>query len=567
MSGYYAQTVYIQQADPIRARSSQQKTMSSSVTDYTAVEDKDRPADRYGSTEINDPKEEAEDTENDGLMRQNPSCDTDETSETADSDERGIEMTVEELIYSSTSYYAIAQPVTITMVLAALAVVFVNDDDTREAGQEAMASAYQYFDVDGTSSGANLAHSVANALIMVSVIAAMTFVIVFLYRMKCMKCLIGYMILCSCSLLGLLGGNMLSIAFYIYSIPVDKPTFYLFVFNFAFVGVLAVFFGSGIPKYITQGYLIATAVILAWHLSFFDEWTTWTLLFMLALYDLCAVLTPCGPLKFLVEAMSQDDSPEMPGLLFEAELPPDAKRPSGPKTANTKSSNAPTQDEKSSDPLRQDHPTNITIPLAIAKVYQLAVISVPPKSMPILFPQHNTDATGSSSPLLLNEDSNITVPDAPTSAQLQALVVVRLPPNGGRIEQVKRRGRKVYLERDRHGNPKRILWVDRNGKVFAEMKEDDEDGPERNSIRLGLGDFIFYSLLVAKAAQYSFATFAACTLVILSGLGGTLFLLSVYHHALPALPISICLGVVVYFLTRFLVEPWVEAVLNKPYYV
>lgn len=34
------------------------------------------------------------------------------------------------------------------------------------------------------------------------------------------------------------------------------------------------------------------------------------------------------------------------------------------------------------------------------------------------------------------------------------------------------------------------------------------------------GDFIFYSILVAKAAQYSFATFAACMLVILAGLGG-----------------------------------------------
>ena len=58
------------------------------------------------------------------------------------------------------------------------------------------------------------------------------------------------------------------------------------------------------------------------------------------------------------------------------------------------------------------------------------------------------------------------------------------------------------------------------------------------------GDFIFYSVLVSKAAQYSFATFIACFLVILAGLGGTLVLLSVYHQALPALPISIFLGVV-----------------------
>jgi presenilin 1 len=81
------------------------------------------------------------------------------------------------------------------------------------------------------------------------------------------------------------------------------------------------------------------------------------------------------------------------------------------------------------------------------------------------------------------------------------------------------------------------------------------------------GDFIFYSILVAKAAQYSFATFAACLLVILAGLGGTLVLLSVYHHALPALPISIGLGIIAYLVTRLSIEPWIEAVMRTPYYV
>jgi presenilin 1 len=74
--------------------------------------------------------------------------------------------------------------------------------------------------------------------------------------------------------------------------------------------------------------------------------------------------------------------------------------------------------------------------------------------------------------------------------------------------------------------------------------------------------------LVSKAAQYSFATFASCTLVILAGLGGTLVLLSVYHTALPALPISIFLGVTFYFLTKTLIEPYsIEAIMTVPVYV
>jgi hypothetical protein len=258
--------------------------------------------------------------------------------------------------------------------------------------------------------------------------------------------------------------------------------------------------------------------------------------------------------------------------LFEADLPPEAKRPVVPKipTGNSGNSSSSSRRGRSSSPSRSTTVSGpspkVRVPLAIAKVYQLAVLSVPNTSMPILFPQRFPDGNASS-PLLAEDDSGIILPENPSAQQLQAIVVVQLPPSGGRLEHVKRRGKKVYLERDRYGNPKRILWVDRTGKVFAEMKEDDEEGPERNSIRLGLGDFIFYSVLVAKAAQYSFATFAACMLVILAGLGGTLVLLSVYHHALPALPISIFLGVVFYFLTRIFIEPWVEAVLNKPYYV
>lgn len=76
-------------------------------------------------------------------------------------------------------------------------------------------------------------------------------------------------------------------------------------------------------------------------------------------------------------------------------------------------------------------------------------------------------------------------------------------------------------------------------------------------IKLGLGDFVFYSVLVGRAAMYDLLTVYACYLAIISGLGCTLGLLAVYRRALPALPISISLGVIFYFLTRLLMEPLV----------
>jgi presenilin 1 len=455
------------------------------------------------------------------------------------------------------------------MVLAALAVVYINTDETVEQGAQQMAQAYQIWKIDRSSSvGENIGLALANGLVMVTVICMMTFVIVLLYRFECMKCLIGYMILCSTTLLGFLGGHMYWVAIQIYRFPVDKLSYFLVLWNFAAVGVLAIFFGKGMSKGVTQGYLIATSVILAWHLDYFDEYTTWSLLFMLALYDLCAVLTPCGPLKALVNLMSRDNAPEMPGLLYEAELPPEARRP-GTQRKSSKSSVQPQSqgdavvDTRSMD----DSEGTIEIPLAIARVYNLPVLSIPPESESFL---GSTDSSGkaSSAPLLNNDiTGGLHIPENPTPAQLNANVVVRLPQQGGRIEKLKRRGQTMYMERDRYGTPKRFLNVDGLGRVFAESSDDFDDGENKNTIRLGLGDFIFYSVLVAKAAQYSFTTFVACVLVILAGLGGTLVLLSVFHHALPALPISICLGIFFYFLTRLFMEPWVEAVLIKPYYV
>lgn len=83
-----------------------------------------------------------------------------------------------------------------------------------------------------------------------------------------------------------------------------------------------------------------------------------------------------------------------------------------------------------------------------------------------------------------------------------------------------------------------------------------EEFAERG-IKLGLGDFVFYSVLVGRAAMYDLMTVYACYLAIISGLGCTLILLSVCRHALPALPISIALGVLFYFLTRLLMEPFI----------
>lgn len=89
------------------------------------------------------------------------------------------------------------------------------------------------------------------------------------------------------------------------------------------------------------------------------------------------------------------------------------------------------------------------------------------------------------------------------------------------------------------------LEMMRREAVRAAEKEEDK------TIKLGLGDFIFYSVLVSRAALFDFATLVQCFLCIVAGLGGTLFLLAVMHKALPALPFSIFLATIFYFITRY----------------
>jgi presenilin 1 len=83
--------------------------------------------------------------------------------------------------------------------------------------------------------------------------------------------------------------------------------------------------------------------------------------------------------------------------------------------------------------------------------------------------------------------------------------------------------------------------------------------PEQRSIKLGLGDFVFYSVLVGRAALYDIITVFVCFIAIVTGLFMTLLLLSIFRKALPALPFSIALGAMFYFLSRVYLVPFVIA--------
>ena len=113
-------------------------------------------------------------------------------------------------------------------------------------------------------------------------------------------------------------------------------------------------------------------------------------------------------------------------------------------------------------------------------------------------------------------------------------------------------------ERDRDGERDGVgdgAETSRVGRADDDAADADDAFALPDAIKLGLGDFIFYSVLVGRAAMHDLFTMFACYFAVIQGLIATLLLLGFAKKALPALPISIAAGVVAYVGSRFALEP------------
>ena len=156
------------------------------------------------------------------------------------SDNTMEEQDYEELGYGATSFTAIMKPVALTMALASFAVVNFRNAAS-SATQSGLSVYLVYASTTNDSAGVVFGKSALNALVIVSFMAVMTFVIVLCYKYRCMKLLTGYFMFSFSCLLGLTGGYVIETALQVYNVFISVPTFVFLMYNFAFTGLVAIF--------------------------------------------------------------------------------------------------------------------------------------------------------------------------------------------------------------------------------------------------------------------------------------------------------------------------------------
>ncbi|CAL0307180.1 unnamed protein product [Lupinus luteus] len=433
----------------------------------------------------------------------------------------------------------IITPVSICMFLVVILVSILNSNSSSSFSVSSIAT-IAYSESTSDSDWDKFIGALFNSLAFVFFVTLATFILVLLFYFRCTRFLKLYMAFSAFVVLGFLGGEISLFLVQHFDTPIDCVTFLIALFNFAVVGVVAVFM-SKMAIVVTQGYLVVIGILVAYWFTMLPEWTTWSMLVAMALYDLAAVLLPVGPLRLLVElAISRDE--EIPALVYEA-------RPVNHHSFDART-DAVTQrrlwrNRRIGDDDDDDSNLNVN-----------SVLNSNMDEENVLTSISNTNDPGR-----IRGDINLVRENASSNSNLNSNTLYDRNLVNVEEGQVRETDTDVSTPLIDRGVTVRLHGVEDSASSESLMLEGIGLGSS-GAIKLGLGDFIFYSVLVGRAAMYDFMTVYACYLAIIAGLGVTLILLAVYRKALPALPVSVALGVLFYFLTRLLLESLREVIYN-----
>ncbi|TPP61113.1 Presenilin [Fasciola gigantica] len=374
---------------------------------------------------------------------------------------------------------------------------------------------YTPFHTPDADVGTQTWQTIANTLIFMSFIVVMTCVLVLLFKYNCYKFIRGWLVMTTLFLLFFVSFIFFTEVVDAMGIFVDYITMAFILWNFGVVGMMAIHWRG--PLIVQQTYLIfVSAQIALLFLKYLPKWTCWLLLAALAIWDLVAVLAPRGPLRMLVEMAHERQQPLFPALLYST-------------TAVYLVGMTYSDNNEATVQSAVQLPTTPSTHVTIA---------VPGGSCPDLATRVRTE---------LLPANNLSSSEA-DSGSVRLRHASRLPEST------------IPEESGRPNNPNRAdVWRE----VQLDLREREERG-----VKLGLGDFVFYSLLIGRATLDGDAiTVVTCYVAILIGMCVTIIVLGITRRALPALPISIACGILFYFVTSLVISPFLEALALKRLFI
>ncbi|CDF35977.1 unnamed protein product [Chondrus crispus] len=489
----------------------------------------------------------------------------------------------------------ISRVLTPVMICMALSVWFVQSlgdpKSCKRLGNGRKIAAIALSPVDDSNSSENdsqYSSRMAGIFIAIFIVlmVVFTFLLVWLYKTGRSKYIVVWLMVAVFLIFAYVGGLYIFDFCRSRCINMDWITICLAVWNFTITGLFAVF--GVVPRVINQGYLIVMSSLMAYIFRTLPSWAIWTILAALVVWDLFAVLNPRGPLKMLVEAARERDEP-LPALVYDTN-PMDIGRDESAQPTIVLNS------KKKAKQAKQSKQTNQT---AREKPPRRRIVNRRQNDASSASTQQPTETTSET----VDESSNrgpraTTNTDSRNNTDRPATstsIAVSPPGDAGKREdgasssgndgtngtgndanelindstrENQRTQRFRFLLKRGRANVTDATAGDGNGQTTATSQE--RNAAQENEteelrlgtmgahLKLGLGDFVFYSILVSQASQSGAMTTVASFVAILAGLCATLFLVTIYKKALPALPISISVGLLFYFLTRFTVQPFIE---------
>ena len=160
---------------------------------------------------------------------------------------------------------AILIPVCITMLIVVILVraLYVSDDGDANSLQSISFAMFVYNENENDSAGLKLGGALLNAFLFLVVVLIVTCVLVLLYKFRCMKCIIGWLIVSVVILLLSMGGYFALTILDTLNTPMDIISFLLILWNFSVVGAVCVFWAA--PQILNKAYLILISVLVVNH--------------------------------------------------------------------------------------------------------------------------------------------------------------------------------------------------------------------------------------------------------------------------------------------------------------